>query len=78
MWFATPSVFNPQIRRSLILDDERNEVIWREHVKKMPDGLRKELEYRDLYLAGEETEGTKDAVSGLPSDASYGVGRIGY
>jgi hypothetical protein len=42
-------------------------------VKKIPDGLRKELEYHDLYLTGEETERTKDAVSGLPSDASNRV-----
>jgi hypothetical protein len=33
----------------------------------------KELEYLDLYLTGEETERTTNAVSGLPSDARYQV-----
>jgi hypothetical protein len=36
-----------RLARSLILDDERSEIIWREHVKKVPDGLWKKLEYHD-------------------------------
>jgi ATP-dependent Clp protease protease subunit len=42
-----------RIVRSLVLDDERSETIWREHVN-MPDELWTELQYHDLYLTGEE------------------------
>jgi ATP-dependent protease ClpP protease subunit len=42
-----------KMARNLLLDDERSEAIWREHLK-LPDDLWKQLEYHDLYLTGEE------------------------
>ena len=51
MRFAAPSVFTHKSERSLILDDERSEVIFGESCEE--DALTdygEELEYHDLYL----------------------------
>jgi ATP-dependent Clp protease, protease subunit len=42
-----------KLARSLVLDDERSEAIWREHLK-LPDDLWKQIEYHDVYITGEE------------------------
>jgi ATP-dependent Clp protease, protease subunit len=50
--FATATRLE-RVARSLVLDDERSEAIWRERVT-MPDELWQELEYHDLYVTGED------------------------
>jgi ATP-dependent protease ClpP protease subunit len=42
-----------KMARNLLLDDDRSEAIWREHLK-LPEDLWKQLDYHDLYLTGEE------------------------
>lgn len=50
--FATANKLE-RLTRNLVLDDQRSESIWREHVN-MPEELWEEMEYHDLYLTGEE------------------------
>ena len=57
-----------KLARSLILDDESTEVIWRGHVRKMPDELWKELDYPRRKLSSPKMR-FRDL-----GDASYRVG----
>jgi ATP-dependent Clp protease, protease subunit len=50
--FATADKLD-RLARNLVLDDERSEDIWRQHLK-MPDELWKQLEFHDIYLTAEE------------------------
>jgi ATP-dependent Clp protease protease subunit len=50
--FATATKLE-RVARSLVLDDQRSEEIWRENIQ-MPEELWTELDHHDLYLTGEE------------------------
>jgi ATP-dependent Clp protease, protease subunit len=42
-----------RIAKCLVLDDERSESIWRDHVK-MPEKFWKQEQHHDLHLTGEQ------------------------
>jgi len=50
--FATSTQLQ-HVAKSLVLDDQRTEAIFRNHVK-FPPELWAEIQYRDIYVSGEE------------------------